>query len=514
METIIQSNLNLIAIASIVLTSVFLLLYSKRYTMKKLTVDGFLIDNQNVSGNEFANTFAVSTLSLASTIIFFIEAHQAYGWLMGLGPLFYMAIQFYMLRFVSRLNIDLKKTRTLADLWYDVFPSKSISRSIAILTVLTALMMLFVELLIGSVVVSFFLPDTAFCKAFSFFVLGLIVLAYVYNGGYNVIIKTDNWQFWLMVFSSIAIVYFAVFAPFINETLSIKMIINKLFSYNESGWPLFIFLLWACLINLCICFTDLAAWQRMAASSSIKQAYNGLFKGIWRTLFIFWLPMMSFILLYVKGNQYNAMDQFLVILASQSGLLGYIIFPLVVTGFLTTLFTTADTFMIAILYGLCDRSTFLPKLEAVPEQYREKTMRKYLIMSTLFLVSVLTIFYYINSNEISVWIMPILYAVWAQSAAIAPLALYAIYRLKKGLPPLEVNIFNNTVILATLIGAWLIIIYGSIQQTFTKSAYYPQLSFLISLVIVTCGLAIAVSFPKFQSKTSVKLDHALRYSNS
>lgn len=507
----------LVALAGIIISSLVLLWYAQKYRTQKISVDQFLINNQSLSGSEFANTFAATTLSLASTIIFFIEAHQAYGWLMGIGPLFFFAIQFYLLRTISNLEIDLKNIRTVADLWYAVFPSKAISRSIAIITVITILMAFFIELWVGSVILTTFLPKTAEFKACSFCALAVIVLLYVYNGGYAAIIKTDRWQLWLMILTSVAIVYFALVAPIINTSLkSESLLLFQLLSYNEGGWSLLIFLLWACIINLCFGFADLTVWQRMAASRSVQESYYGLLRGIWKMFVIFWLPMMSFILLYIKGYNYHTMEQFLeLVLHTESGILGYVIFPLIVTGFATALFSTADSFMIACMYGLFDHSTFLPIIEKVPPQKREKTIKKYLVGSTLGLIIILSLLYYIHNNDIAGWIMPLFYAVFGLAATVAPLAIYAFHHHRKNLVPIKVTPLKNGILIFTLLLGWSTIIAGSFAEASTGLHYYSHLALLVALIIVCLGLLSAVRTSKTSSSTSIvanlEENHAFHY---
>ena len=81
--------------------------------------------------------------------------------------------------------------------------------------------------------------------------------------------------------------------------------------------------------------------------------------------------MLCFIAIYTKGHMYGTMPEFLTLVFKNSGAAGYIVFPLIVTGFSAALFSTADTFMIASIYGLCDKNTFLPTIRKMPSLERD-----------------------------------------------------------------------------------------------------------------------------------------------
>ncbi len=474
-----------LAISGIVLSGLVFLFYAISIAQKRLSVDGFLISDKQVSGAAFSNTFASSTLSLATTIIFFIEAHRLYGWLMALGPMFFIAVQFILLKLITNLKLDLTKIRTIPDLWHSVFPNKTIARNLSFITVATCIMTMCLEIIIGSEILSVFLPAGAFWNTAAFFSISILVLGYVYYGGYRAIIETDKWQLTLLILATIAFVYFAFAAPIVNENLKSGDFGRSLFSYSESGWSLCIFIVWACVINFCIGFTDICVWQRMSASRSTEESYKELFRGIWKFIFIFLVPMLCFIAIYTKGHMYGTMPEFLTLVFKNSGAAGYIVFPLIVTGFSAALFSTADTFMIASIYGLCDKNTFLPTIRKMPSLERDAIIRKYLTIFSITLFVFLTAFYYMQQHRIAEWIMPIVYAVWGQVAIIAPLPIYALYRTYKGLPVLQVSKLSSNVLLTFIYIGWAIILYGSVAGNHSL----PQLTLIIGLLIVCIGLA-------------------------
>jgi Na+/proline symporter len=479
----VNSLMEIIALSGIIVSGIIFFAYAKIAVRGKISVKNFLLTEQGISGSEFANTFAAAGVSLASNIIFFIAAHRDYGYLMGIGPLFYCLVQFFLLYLVNSISLDFSKIRSIADIWYSAFSEPIIAKCIAFLSAMTCIMSVFVELLVGSEILSIFLPDTALHKALSFFFLGVVVVGYVRYGGYKAIIKTDTYQFILMLFSTIAIIYFSVTSPNLSH-VSIKDITTKIFAHEQTGNTMFIFLFWVCMLNVFGAVTDISLWQRMAASSSSKEALCGFLKGLWKWGTIFLLPMMCFVLLYVKGNYYDTMPEFLHIVKSQSGVIGNLTFPLIVVGFTAALFSTADTQMIAAVYSLCDQHTFLSKLEQVSDNEKEKTIRKYLTIFFIVLFSLLSVFYYIEYTKISKWIVPIMYAVWGEIAILAPLIIYSLYKIKNKKTTYTIDRAQSLILLGFLILGWFIILLGS----FTTEHLYAQLSFILASLVVCLGL--------------------------
>lgn len=499
------SPIELLAIGGILLSGLVFLLYAKyKFDYNKTSLDGFLISNKDLSGKEFSNTFAAASVSLGGTIIFFIECHREYGILMALGPVFAVLVQFYLLKYFSTFadKVNTTEIRTVSDLWYKVFPSASMARGISIICIFTCMLGVAIELYMGSEILSYFLPSNDFSKALSFFTLGLLVIAYVRYGGYQAIIKTDTWQLGLLIAATVSMIVFAIKAPIVTPNTTNSDIIVELFNYSESGWPLFVFLAWACIINYCICFLDIAVWQRMAASNSTKESYKGLMTGIWKYIFVFIFPLCCFIIIYAKGHNYSTMTEFLSIIINQSpGISGYILFPLIVTGFTAALFSTADTGMIAAMYGLCDKNTFLPALQNITKAKQEIIIRKYVSLFSLFLVIFLSIFYYINSNEIQKYIMPIVYAVFGQMSMLAPLPIYALYRIKNDMPAITVSNTNNNVLMSSIALGCIIIWAGSYLEGQTGKQIWSHYAFLSSVIVMFLGVFIVAKLDR--SKYSV-----------
>jgi len=490
-----------LALFGVILSGCIFFLYARFYVQAENTIDGFFLANNSVSIKELSNTFSAATVSLASSIIFFICAHREYGYLMGVGPLFLCLVQFLLLRFASRVSLNFKQVRSIADIWSHAFSGKIIPRTIALLCAFSCLLGMFAELLVGSEIFSTFLPDTSFYKALCFFLLGLTTLGYVRFGGYRAIIKTDTWQLFLLFLATIAMILFSIQSPILDNS-TLEVVFSKLFSYNASGWSLFIFLFWVCLLNVFYSVMDLAQWQRMAALKSDASASIKFLLSLWKWGVVFLLPMMCFVLLYAKGNQYDTMSEFLNIVKTQGGSLGVIWFPLIVIGFAAALFSTADTLMIAAMYALFDKHILLGKFERSNSTEREKLIKQYITGFSIILFFLLSVLYYIQHSKLSELIIPIMYAVWGQMSVVAPLIIYALYRMYYNRSFIYLTKTQINIILSSLITGWIIILAGSM----TTEHLYEQWAFIISSTIVSIGLFTSINWPVPQQKVQ---EHSL-----
>ena len=497
-----------LAIGGIALSGIAFLVYSI-ICSRKLTLNGFLLSNRKLSGDAYANTYSATNISLAGNIIFFLSAHQLYGWMMGLAIVVYTIVQFYILHTAKKVNLDFNKIRTVSDLWFSVFPSTKVARIMSATIVFGCLFGLFLELYFGSVILSMFFPDESIYKAGSFFMLGLLVICYVYFGGFTAIVKTDKWQIGLLLLASAALLYFSLSVPNYGAAAESTSLFSKLFGHQESGVPLLTFLVWVIALNILLCFIDISTWQRMNAVVSIDAATKGLIKGLWKLAIVFCVPMMAIVLLGAKGYSFSTIPEFLNIIFNHSGKLSVIIFPIVVVGFSAALFSTADTILISAIYGLCDHNTLLPFLEKIDESKKHNILRNYLVLFTLGIILLLSILYYIQGQAISDFIMPAIYSTWGVLIGMAIFPIYAFHRMKKGLPTLKATKKSEAIILFFLFIAVGITLAGSILEYRTDKMIYSQVANLCTVVTIIIGIATCVYSEARETKTitKFKLNH-------
>ncbi len=465
----------------------------------RITIDGFLLADRKLSSKEFAITFAVAGISLASNITFFISAHKEYGCLLGIGPLFYCAMQFLLLYLIKYIPINFNEVHSIADFWAKACTGTTIARCIAILSAVSCITSTLTELFIGAEMYSILLPNTAFYRAATFFTLGLIVIGFVRYGGYKAVIKTDPLEFAIMLIAGMVLIYFVLNATNLSNATVGEMSMS-LFAHNQHGASLLIFIFWDCSLNICAALTDAVMWQRMVALSSPKDGLQVFIRsGIWRWLLILMSPLVCIVLLHIKGNTYNTMPQFLNILLSQGDWLTYyVIFPITLAGFTAAFFSTSYTKIIGALYSLCYQSDCLAKFEKMDIRKQKRLIRKYLdIFSVIcvLLFFVVSIIYCLERQKLSEYIMPIMYAVWGQTAILAPLIIYALYKIKTRKYHVKFTKLQNTILFAFLVLGWSIILLGSL----TRTNMFAQLSFIIAAIVVCLGLYVSTSWvPRYR----------------
>lgn len=327
----------ILALLGLLVSSFVFYLYAHRVNKKNLNMEGFTLSNRTLTDKQFSNTFAASSLSLATVIIFFVSTHENYGLFLLICPFTFVFGQYFFFYIIKRSQVDFSKCRTISDLVYSVFPSKSVARLITLITVVSSIFIAFIELYVGSMILTFFLPKNALCQTFSFFILGIIVLLYIRLGGYKAIVKTDKWQLSLMASSIIAILLFSLLLPY---STSPRTVVNTFSYFSEPLWGALSFVMWVTFNNFANSFTQLSFWQRVVASSSIDEAWQGMKKSTWETMFIWTVPILAFILIRVKGYNISDLEQFLIFIRGYSFLSSIILFPLVIVGFTSALFSS------------------------------------------------------------------------------------------------------------------------------------------------------------------------------
>ncbi len=473
----------LIAISGLILSSTIFYLYARGVNKEKLTLDGFMLYDRGLSKSQFGNTLAASCFSLAMSVTFYFFSHPLYGLFMLVSPISYISGQYFFVWLVKQSRVDFSQCRTISDLCYKLYPSKSVARLITIMTLSTFIMVVFVELYIGTIVLTVFLPDEIIYKTLSFLGLGLLVLMYVRLGGYKALVRTDKWQLTLMLMSVILIFTYSVFAPAVNGADVGNILLNTL-HYKEDNWPLLGFVVWLCTMNFLMPFTQISYWQRIAASKSADISLKGLIYSSWKLFILFLCPMLGFILLTAKGYTFEAFPEFLQTIKNTNWISGYIVFPLLVVGFCSMTFSSADTAVIAITYTLSDKNTFLRHFSNMDENKLRRTL---VILISLILL-ILVVIYWLQYTGLQGWLMPLIYTACGQLTVLVPLPLFILIQLARGQEIKSINVTkkNTFLLFNSIILAWVILIINTYLSKTTGSQLWMQISVPVGALIISC----------------------------
>ena len=471
----------LVALAGLVLSSLIFYVYAYKVNRKNLNMEGFTLSNRSLSDKQFSNTFAASSLSLATVIIFFISTHELYGLFLLVCPITFLAGQYFFFYVVKRCKVDFGNYRTISDLVYAVFPSKKIARLITAITLTSFIGIAFIELYVGSVILTFFLPKSALWQTFSFFALGIIVLLYIRLGGYKAIVKTDKWQLSLMMLAIGAIFVFSLFLPY---SQSANTTVNSFFYFSENPWLILIFSIQILFNNMAVSFTQLSFWQRVVASASLDEAWQGLKKSTWKTLFIWTVPILAFVLLRTKGYNINDLTNFLNFTRETSFLTSVILFPMIIVGFASALFSSADVAIIAIVHALADKNTFLKPFENLPYA----RFKKYLTLFTISILIVLSVLYWIKYLELTNYFVPLVYSCLGQMIMLFPVSSYAMYKISRG--QYAIN-FNHNILFLGILAGWGCVLSGVILSVNYNSLAMQQGLIIIGVLIIMLATFIS-----------------------
>ncbi len=473
MDTIVNMLPEIIALLGLLISSTIFYIYAYKVNRKNLDMEGFTLSNRSLSGNQFGNTFAASSMSLATVLVFFISTQKEYGLFLLTCPVAFVLGQYIFFFTVKKCKVDFGQCRTISDLIFSVFPSKKVARIITCITVVSYIGLAFIELYVGTVILTFFLPKSALWQTLSFFALGITVLSYIRLGGYKAIVKTDKWQLFLMLLAITAIFIFSILLPYSSTP---KTSINSFYFFNVSPWWAFIFVVQIAFTNITGPFTQLTGWQRIVASSSLDEAWKGLKKSTWKTLFIWTVPILSFILLRTKGYDITELEKFLYFTRNTSYLTSIILFPIVVVGFTSALFSSADVAIIAIIHALSDNNTFSKKFKNL--SYNK--FKNYLTIFTVSILIVLSVLYWIKYIELTNYLVPLVHSSFGQMNILVPLSAYAIYSYKNTSIEFNANYLFLSILMGwgfVLMGVWLSAKYHfpGLQQAIVVFSILPIL---------------------------------------
>ena len=475
--------LELMAIFSLVISSLGFYLHARKVNQKTLTLDSFMVADGTLNKREFANTWVASSFSLAMNVMFLLSSSNNYGLWILVSPITYVGGFVFFNWVVKKSNFDLKNSRTLADFFYLIYPSRAIARLVTALTLGSYIMLLFVELYMGTVVLTVFLGDGVIYKTLAFFSIGMLVLMLVRLGGYLCIIYTDRQQLLLIILAVSSIFLYGFMCPVANNSSAFDILID-ITQYKEN--PL-VFMIWLSVINFVYPFSQLANYQRVTATKCANTSFLGVVSGSRKLLMLFLLTIGGFLLLGAKGYQANTITEFLMLVKNSDGAISYLFVPLIL-GFGSMIYSSADVAVIATFYSLSDMNTFRDRFSKL----NENELRKVLTVSTIILLLVLTLIYFLQIGGLEAWLMPLIYTIVGQLAILVPVPLYILVQEIRGkeLSEMQVNRKNTLILFNGIIFSWVMLFVSAYISKVTGNPYWSLLSMPVGIVIVFCSILL------------------------
>jgi Na+/proline symporter len=382
---------------------------------------------------------------------------------------------------IHRAKFDLKDSRTLADFFYLIYPSRVIARLVTALTLGSYIMLLFVELYMGTVLLTVFLGDAIFYKTIGFFAVGCLVLMYVRLGGYKAIVRTDRYQLVLMVAALLSVFIYGIACPVLSDYSASEILVATT-QYNEN--PL-IFMLWLGTINILYPFSQLSNYQRVTATQCANTSLKGVISGSYKLLLLFLLTIGGFLLLGAKGHQVNTITDFLLLVKNSEGILQYLFIPLIL-GFASMVYSSADIAVIATFYSLSDLNTFKNKFSKM----NEDQLRRVLTLCTLGLLLVLTVIYFLQFSGLEAWLMPLIYTVVGQLAILVPVPLFLLIQnmREQKLKIITMSKGNTQILFMSILFSWVMLFVSAYLSKVTGEQYWSLLSMPAGMAVVFCAV--------------------------
>lgn len=488
-----------ISIFCLAIMFIFYYYHARALSKKVYTLGDFTLGDRTITAIPFSNTMSASCVSLAVVIVFFVETQADYGLLLILDTIFYLSGQLLFHYTIKKVSKKVPQISSITELWYYLFSDTKLTHLISIIIITSIIAALFVEIYIGSVIVSTLFPDNNFYQSLAYFGIGLLVVQTVKLGGFSAVVYTDTWQFWLIVLASVSVFIAALVLEPTYTNYDLDIVINNIFSFKESHLNAFLFLCWLLVTDLLLPFSQLSNWQRIAATESLETAWKGLISSLWKIGFITLIPLTSFILIRAKGYQYYTLDELLNIILIHIQYAKIILLPLIIIGFAAALLSTADTLVVAFIYALSDQRLLGSNLNNINSSV---PLKKKINVIVYVLLLILTFAYTTNNTICSDLFLPVVFALFSQTTILTPLICYALFYAYNFYPSTPFH-SKNLFIFLTL--AWSIIIGGSVLNFYTQNKSWALASLLLSIFIMIFGLFISFSFNPFRMLQKHKL---------
>lgn len=479
-------------LTALALSVVVFYLLASRARGESLTVLGYTLADRQIGQREFGASLVAASTSLATVLLFFLSTANYYGLVLLWCGLTYFLGQAIFLKYVTGKPLLGRDIRTISDLWYGTILSPLNARLITAITVSSFLIILFVELYIGSIILTYFIRPMvpAYADALGFAFMSLLVIGYVRIGGLRGVMQTDQWQLKMLLAAVLALALFALIAV---PQPAASGATPWYFALQAGPKEIILFCVWILILNLTLPFSQLSSWQRVAAAKSPEEVWAG-FKSHAKFLLFAWIvPVLAFVYLVSRGYVFGDVTQLFQALRSAGGITDGILYPIIVVGFGAALFSTADTALIALGTALADNNTFRGPLERMSE----KRLRGAFTVFALLTLGVLTVVFAIAEADVGAWFIPLIYAIFGQLVVVAPLVLYSLRRI--GDAPKEISSLGSYLVAAGLLVGWVVIMVAVFidqnQGTYIWSQLAAPASFLISGGFLLLGVAVGNARP-------------------
>ncbi|MCG7994267.1 MAG: hypothetical protein JAZ06_02440 [Candidatus Thiodiazotropha taylori] len=312
---------------------------------------------ENIKSDNIAVNISATFSSLAGPFFFFMLQASNFGYMLIVLLAFQWLGHKYFLRLVEGLSIDPQHTGSIYRLIRHLTGSKKVADAANIIVAINTFFLLSIELILGSAVFAYFAINIPEASFYAFIALAIITIIYIVSGGFRLVFLTDKWQFSLVALGivlALTSVFYALSAK-IGVTGSLLAIVDLLKNPLLPGMLLFAFLLNTLATTFTQACVQVSSWQRIASADSYPEIKKGVEKAINRQFLLIWFAAIVIGAISVElGSSITGVGD-IANLIKETGFIGeFIVFPLLMTGLVAALMSTADSHLISLMLSLDD----------------------------------------------------------------------------------------------------------------------------------------------------------------
>lgn len=486
-----MSTPDILALGLTFLTLFIYFVIGARRKSEVKTLDDFFFYGRSLDRPGYTKTFVATSISLATVLFFFLDYGGIFGMALILSPLSYSIGAWIFLRILPKLRNSgfLKSGTTLHNFLGNAFDHSAMRYSSAAISILGYLGIFVVELYVGVEVFKLFSTTSQWTAIVAIFLM-LLILIYTYLGGYKAVIDTDRVQLFLIGTGTVLGLFTLLFLSQTSTPVHPLNFLPLPFPFLPVSFIIVILV-----GNIPFQILRMSHWQRAAAVADIEKIKQGLGRGILQNFGWWFLFLLMGVLLYhiadftdpaTKTTRLGAIV-FLDLLRQSNALYSYFVYPILFTGFIAALMSTADTIFAAILtsyiYDFRHHSDLHENGNSSPptgtvQQTALKSAHQGIVIFTI----VAGVLYYLLVHVFQFRFVDLLFVFFTQQLALFPSVVIALRNPNGGSKPLLVQ---------SLIGMWLgwasiwaFSLIGKYSNMPDLTLYASGIGWLISIITV------------------------------
>jgi len=447
--------------------------------MSRWNVHEFIL--YKISSKDFSNTLAASSISVATVMSFLISSYPHYGLLVLVCIPLFIYGEYLFIIVLEKSNLQIERNETICDIIKSSFQSNFLSSLVSIITTITLVSIIFLELYIGTEVLKLISDFTS--RFMLFILIAVIAFIYVRIGGFKAVVRSDTIQLYLIISSfSLLFIYILNVLPHFSGT-----VVKQHHFFGQASMPEIVsFIIIMAMINLLTPFALTTDWHRVIATQNFNKAKLGIKQSIFKVCLTWGLPVLSVCYLSFLGYNISGIDEFFSIAFSQTDVITISIKYFSIIALIACIMSSIDTNIISIIFLLKNK---------ISQQQEQPLKFRYIsfVVSLIFITQL--IFYSICLTKFKDFIMFAIYVIFGQLIVICPICIASLYCLKNKIS-FSINLFKQWILLlAVCISLMILFIFTYISERY-NTPLWAQIAPVVSIFIVSLTLYWTLFFKR------------------